>query len=198
MCILQYVNLAKDTGTNPRPALSRVYRDTDCLVATNGHRLHWAKQPAIESPHYLTAGNTTDKFPDWRQVIPREQHLFETILSVQDTMILKANIKGTISFLKACGLRNSFPCTLSLYSNGLKLLADTNDGSAEFGIGIINTPVFKDSITLELKYLYDALVSNSVNKLFYYGPNMPLKIETTIHDVTDTEGMAIIMPHRTN
>jgi len=58
--------------------LTAIYRDIDCMVATDGYRLHMVTGlTKIDKPHLLNGSDA--QFPDYTQVIPKETQLLANI-----------------------------------------------------------------------------------------------------------------------
>ena len=66
---MDFVKIAVSTD-DYKFQLQKVYRDTEYLVATNGHRLHYSNGlPKVEVGHYVD-GSTAHQFPEWKQILP--------------------------------------------------------------------------------------------------------------------------------
>ena len=80
-----------------------IYRDTDCMVATDGYRLHMVSGlPKIDKPHLLDG--TDAQFPDYTVVIPQStQRLVSIRLDKKQLKALKEYVtftgKATVSRL---------------------------------------------------------------------------------------------------
>jgi DNA polymerase III sliding clamp (beta) subunit (PCNA family) len=66
---LDYVKLACSKDER-RDNLMHVYRDTDRLVATDGHRLHWCNGLENQPKGYVD-GQDHGEFPDYQHVMPK-------------------------------------------------------------------------------------------------------------------------------
>jgi len=70
MDTMKYLELAVSKDPS-RYNLCAIYRDTDCMVATDGYRLHMVTNLApIDKPHFVNG--TDGEFPDYTVVIPKE------------------------------------------------------------------------------------------------------------------------------
>lgn len=87
---LKYIQLAVSKDKT-RFNLTSPYRDTDKIVATCGHRLHWVDAPKQESKGYLDPSIDAE-FPDYTQVMPKGEPtgMITASLDKKDYLALKA------------------------------------------------------------------------------------------------------------
>lgn len=83
MNALNFVNKAIDKKTLNYNMLYP-YRDTDKLVATDGHRIHFVNQPKIEKPYFIGA-ECELTFPDYSRVLPSDSSLFTFEIGLTDS-----------------------------------------------------------------------------------------------------------------
>lgn len=65
----KYIELAKSKDTT-RFNLQHVYRDVNHIVATDGHRMHFANSLPDANPHFIDGYDGA--FPEWKQIIPKQ------------------------------------------------------------------------------------------------------------------------------
>lgn len=162
-----------------RPYLNHVYCDGSKIVATDGHRLHYATAPdGIEKGFYDHTGKKIEgadyTFPDWERVVPKTDSRSDTlnIKTMENILeispISEVNItKGENVFLNIGGLCGQV-CVEK------RLLEDALNGQDEF------TVHFKDWGLKEFKMLEDG-------KLVCYRDPIILFVE---------HGTAVVMPRK--
>lgn len=189
---MDYIAKAKSTDEY-RTNLTSVYRDIDCFVATDGHRLHWINgQTKIEKGYYLD-GRDAD-FPKWDRVMPQGVPIESEIAIDREALdTLKNSYK---LFKKLVGKQVRVKLTFTTDS---KVRIECEHKSLSLSLSFVlkgNTE--KDySIRVDLSYLIDAIelpVLNSPTKSMvfavdFYGELSPWIVRTQL-------GNALIMPMR--
>lgn len=188
---MKYIELATSKDAH-RPNLQSVYRDIDCLVATDGHRLHWINgQEKIEKGFFLN-GKDLGEFPEWKAIIPTKTPLSETTIrfSVEDVKRIKAALKlGLVSSSECCGIftisDNVLTIEIKQHALDVRLSIGTNvthsGQPAKFNL---NLGYFLDAIELPFKESRAAMFNIKVGE-----KGQAIVIETKL-------GNALVMPMR--
>jgi hypothetical protein len=160
---LKYVEIAASKDIY-RASMTGVYRDTDCLVATDGHRLHFSNGLEKVKKGFYLDGRTGDTFPDWQSAISTDSTYEHFNLKFS-----KSEMRELKALLKLLSLND--------YTNSVWLIFDTEEGvrvSTETGkepwkannspklrvsIRLLDQPIPKQNgrLYLNLKYLLDAI-----------------------------------------
>lgn len=191
MNTLDFVSLAVSRDEF-RHNLTGVYRDTNKLVASDGHRLHWVEIPDGK-PGYLDGRDA--QFPDYSQVMPRDPAscVVEVKLAADSRKILKA--------LAALSKAYDKTQTVTVKTNTKSLFIQSPEKSpVEFSYEI-PCEHKKDTIKLglSLRYLLDAMAPVIENKgkgdisIEFHGTLAPVLITCT---VSGQEYKTIVMPTR--
>lgn len=100
MNTLDFVNLAVSKD-DTRYNLCSAYRDTNKLVGTDGHRLHWVNSLPDATPSFVDGRN--EQFPDYSRVMPTgsPSYSFQFKAEKGDEKRLKA----LLALAKACDSR---------------------------------------------------------------------------------------------
>lgn len=152
---LTYVTLATSKDKT-RYNLTKAYRDSDKLIATDGHRMHWIEGLPHTAGAYLD-GSTDCEFPDYSQVMPKgsPKHAF--------TMFPHANthkVLGALLKLVECHDKRK---TVELRSSGATMMLaipnpDDIIGSVKLsGVLEENAPCGGIVLGVNLAYLIDAI-----------------------------------------
>jgi DNA polymerase III sliding clamp (beta) subunit (PCNA family) len=193
---LDFVKLAC-SNDETRGNLTHVFRDTNCFVATDGHRIHYVNgQPQIEKGFFVDGYDGT--FCDWQQAIPSESPSYECSLYFNDSLIKK--LKGLLAYMKAFNGNGKFTqhC-VSISISGKVMTLTTNgitNGQASIDLFMGDTEGIGkfETLGIDLRYLIDAIAPSN-DKLGagvtfkFHGTHRPIIIENLL-------GKAVIMPMR--
>lgn len=196
---LTYVTLATSKDKT-RHNLTKVYRDSDKLIATDGHRMHWIEGLPHTAGAYLD-GSTDCQFPDYSQVMPKGKpvHVF--------TMFPHVNTKNVLgALLKLVECHDKASKTVELRSSGATMtLAIPNPediiGSVKLsGTLEENAPCGGIVLGVNLAYLIDAIAPALKDKsptsfftLEFRSEFEPIKVRC---HVAGQDYHAIVMPVR--
>ena len=183
---IKFVELAicKDKS---RYNLQEVYRDTDKLIATDGHRLHFSHAPQIERGHYLSGLDA--EFPDTAAVF-KGLTLVDTyslFLDKDNLAAVKAALKFTQVFDK------SLPMIKLQLGKQVSIKFETVTANYRLDLGICAEELPQVTLNLNLRYLLDAIELPVKDRgtcpitIKYHGDLNPIIIEHHI-------GSALIMP----
>lgn len=195
---LKYVQLACSKDKT-RFQLVEVYRDRDCIVATDGHRVHISNSLADAEPHYLSGLDAV--FPDYKQVMPQSKDQTGSIL-IGDFSI-KARKNALAKFNKVNALLKSVygkrPVVDILATDkGLYLVCDDERVGVNINIKLFEAMECSEKFSTHLNplYLYDALqvLSSASNATIRtHGELGPISITSELNGNNTT---AIVMPCR--
>lgn len=197
MDTLQFVKLAvsKDHG---RYNMTSVYRDTDCFVATDGHRLHRQPAPKIDKPHFIDGMDA--EFPNYKLVLPQAGKAPVASCTMQ---VDKELIKVVQAVVKLASLKDKVchGCKFTLEQKRIIVAFEQRGVTASFDIPLTSS---KGEMTIGLNLSYfldvlkgacDGMAKHVQNNGFevtvdFYGDN------TITHFQCGPIGDAILMPIR--
>lgn len=193
MNTLDFVSLAVSTDKT-RHNLTGVYRDTNKLVATDGHRMHWVNSLPDATPSYLD-GRKDSQFPDISQVMPTGAPacVCEFNLTLEAIKI----IKGIASVVKTYDRNQAVILEVGVAT--LFLQADKRDELKCCYSIPCDTKAGTIKVGLSLRYLLDAMAPVIENKgkgtvlIEFYGKTAPILITCIAAAQTYK---AIVMPYR--
>ena len=201
--ILEHIGKATSKDES-RYNLTSIYRDLDCFVATDGHRLHWVNdQEKIEKGYYLS-GIDTD-FPAWKQELPTKQgNTLAIFITKHDLKCLK----NMLEFLQGLTEYKSDRMTQSIVAmhcekldNGEFLTFETKSANYRIPLNVKDSNTFKGEIGIQLQYLIDAIESPILNSTLKYGDGFRITVISdsdpiVVESITTTWGKSLIMPAR--
>ncbi len=190
---LDFIKLACSKDVT-RYNLNSVYRDKDCYVATDGHRLHYSNGlTPIEKGHYLDE-KLDAQFPDWQRAFPTIDSPIATFeLSLADRGLM-TRLDALLKIAKTVGKDN--PCRMTHLNQRFELCVQDDNTTCSVRITTGSAKANIETVQgINLAYLMDVLKSAYKTALMsvqveYYGDNQPWKF--TIPGL----GTAIIMPMR--
>jgi hypothetical protein len=192
---LQYVEraISKD---ETRSNMCRVYRDKKHLVATDGHRIHFANGlPELEKGHYLDGYDGA--FPSWDQVMPTGPVIAKVDLAISKDEVRK--LKAVINFaFKVLNDRN-ITCKFRFEKNQLLVTAqDKQCNLCTIALDFryeSNIPLDKPiELALNAQYFLDA--TEPQKDMFNVVVSLELRGATEGILITVPMGKAIVMPMR--
>ena len=175
--------------------LLHAYRDIDCLVATDGHRMHYIEQPKIERAFSLSH-EIGIEYPDYRQCIPDVSSGEYNCIKFQPS---KTFLKRLLAIAKLDGAKT--PCfELSIEDESITRIDITCKNRDPFFFAQVGEDlevvkkVNNKRFTCGINpfFLHDALIdcAEILTKLYYKDSSSPLIIEHY------NGARALIMPMR--
>lgn len=181
---IKYLELAVSKD-DTRYNMTSIYRDTDCMVATDGFRLHLVGGLSkIDKPHLLNGSDA--QFPDYTQVVPQSTQLLAEI------RLDKKQLKRLREYVAFTG--KQVVSRFSIDDKGLFL--STCEGNITASI-LLEAREYHHSLSvtgLKAAQLCDAIIPDTLMHV-HTGTkeHSPLVIESMIYNTK-----AIIMPCRVN
>lgn len=154
MDTIKYLELAVSKDAS-RYNMESIYRDINCMVATDGHRLHLVGGLAtIDKPHFLNGLDA--EFPNYTAVIPSNlREVCELKISKSEINQLKALVK----FIKHCPI-----VKLTIERHLLTFSHVGNGKTASIGFDVMQESEFTP-IGIRLDYFIDALIPDKAMML---------------------------------
>jgi len=155
---LSFIQRAKSKDET-RFNLCSVFRDTDTVVATDGHRLHFHNVETIETPFFIESIGCSDikTYPDYKRVLPTTspQASYSLIVNRDTTKLLKLALPLCKHFDR------SMPCLFSFGKDGI-ILSNIPKSKVQFMITLPCEHVagIETSLVcqLNLQYFIDGLL----------------------------------------
>jgi len=188
-----WVDRARGTDAT-RPSLLHTYRDTNALVACDGHRLHVVDELPYSPTHFIGGDRDADdmQFPNWQVVLPP----FGTGNGVDITILVQEldKLKAVQRMLKAKGVPpRAIEVKLELLGNKITLSGIYPVAwCASFPLARPNVDA---TFTMNLDYIIDAIEGTRGAELII--PSNPEGSYKFIPDIGVDSAYAIIMPCRT-
>jgi DNA polymerase III sliding clamp (beta) subunit (PCNA family) len=185
---LEYVQIAVSKD-DTRYNLTKVYRDTEYLVATDGHRLHFSNgMPKVEKGFFLDG--TDAEFPNWSQVRVKSVNAqIEIGINKHDLGVLEA-IAKTLKANKS----SEYSVTLTAKNNKLTVTSNNSNSLVIcYEMDSQNSGDFE--IKLNLSYFLDA-IRLPVKSQGMTAINIKFESAMSPIEIVTVFGTAIIMPLR--
>lgn len=181
---LDFVKLAvsKDPA---RYNLGSVYRDTESLVATDGHRLHYTNgQEKIAKGFYLDGLEA--QFPDYKQILPTAKYLHAIVLNTH----AHKELKPALTIAKLIDKRES-SALFTVKGNKLIISVGTINDIYQLTVNLNCGSDADFTFNMNLSYFVDALLCSTTSEVILKFWN-----QASVLEFEGNLGKAYVMPLR--